>query len=102
MPDTAIESDPLFTLLTDALRAGPGSPQWSQAVAAIRTRGAEGDEYQALITARDNLESGRDYRSVRAGAGFTRKVLSSIEQTGEPAAAGFRTTTWVAALSALA
>jgi len=31
-----IESDPFFELLTDALRAGPGSPQWHQAVQRLR------------------------------------------------------------------
>ncbi len=102
MPDTAIESDPLFTLLTDALRAGPGSPQWSQAVAQIRARGAEGSEYDALITARDNLESGREYRTVRAGAGFTRKLFTRIDEQAESTGSGLPTTTWVAALSAVA
>lgn len=78
MPD--IESNPLFGLLTDALRAGPGSPEWHQAVAKLRTEGlADTDEYRLLVQVRENLESGRDYRSVRAGPGFTRKVLEGIE-----------------------
>jgi len=103
MAETAIESDPLFTLLTDALRAGPGSPQWSQAVSAIKGRGDSASEYQALITARDNLESGKEYRSVRAGAGFTRKVMKQLDESAAPdSPSGLPTTTWVAALSAVA
>jgi hypothetical protein len=76
-----IESNPLFGLLTDALRAGPGSPEWHQAVAKLRAEGlADSDEYRLLVQVREHLESGRDYRSVRAGPGFTRKVLEGIEQ----------------------
>src|SRR5437773_747365 len=68
MKSDVLESDPLFTLLTDALRAGPGSPEWHQAVARLREDGANGsDEYKLLQTAREHLESGRDFRAVRAG-----------------------------------
>jgi hypothetical protein len=75
-------TDPFFDLLTDALRAGPGSPQWRDAVAALRQKGADdSDEYRLLIRTRENLESGREYRGVRAGAGFTRKVMDRL---GEP------------------
>lgn len=82
MPTTAeAESDPLFQLLTDALRAGPGSSQWRQAVDELRESGvAENDERRLLLTAREHLQSGRDYRSVRAGVGFTRKLFQTIEQ----------------------
>jgi hypothetical protein len=81
--DQKIETDPFLQLLTDALRAGPGSPQWHQAVARIKAgeTGPE-DEYALLVQARENLASGKDYRSVRAGAGFTRKLFAGIE-TGE-------------------
>jgi hypothetical protein len=80
MPPANIETDPFFVLLTDALRAGPQSPAWRDAVAALRTQGLEGaDEHRLLIETRESLESGRDYRSVRAGAAFTRKVLGDIE-----------------------
>jgi len=81
MPQTNIESDPFFVQLTDALRAGPASPQWHEAISALRQRGAEGgDEFQLLTEARAALESGREYRAVRAGPGFTRKLLSEIEE----------------------
>jgi hypothetical protein len=36
-----------------------------------------------LVRAREDLESGRDYRSITAGAGFTRKVMAGIEEEGE-------------------
>jgi hypothetical protein len=77
-----LQSEQFMTLLTDALRAGPGSPEWHQAVGVLRSSGANGDvdEYQLLIRAREDLESGRDYREVRPGAGFTRKVLTGIEE----------------------
>ncbi|HWE02324.1 MAG TPA: hypothetical protein VG326_07910 [Tepidisphaeraceae bacterium] len=80
MPPANIENDPFFELLTDALRAGPGSPQWHEAVTTLRGRGSEGDdEMRLLIEARENLESGRGYRAVRAGQGFTRKLMGQIE-----------------------
>jgi hypothetical protein len=75
-----IDTDPFLQLLTDALRAGPGSPQWHEAVARVRAgeTGPE-DEYALLLHARENLASGKDYRQVRAGAGFTRKLLANID-----------------------
>jgi len=73
-------SDPFFTLLTDALRAGPGSPEWRDAVAQLKVNGEPVDEHRLLIEAREALESGRDYRSIRAGAGFTRKLLTNLDK----------------------
>jgi hypothetical protein len=80
-----VEKDPFLVLLTDALRAGPGSPEWRDAVTKLKVGGGEADEYRLLIEAREALESGREYRSVRAGPGFTRKLLNNLE-AGEPAA----------------
>jgi hypothetical protein len=79
-----LESEQFMTLLTDALRAGPGSPEWHQAVGVLRASGgaAGADEYQMLVRAREDLESGRDYRAVKAGPGFSRKVLQGIEEEG--------------------
>ena len=80
-----IESDPFLQLLTDALRAGPGSPEWHQAVSRLRAGNGSGiskaqlDDYQLLVTAREHLESGRSYREIRPGPGFTRKVLAGID-----------------------
>lgn len=85
-----LESEQFMTLLTDALRAGPGSPEWHQAVGVLRTSGgasATADEYQMLVRAREDLESGRDYRAVKAGPGFSRKVLQGIEEEGTGAKA---------------
>src|SRR5665213_208410 len=100
MPPANMEANPLFGLLTDALRAGPGSPQWRDAIAALREQGVEGaDEYNLLLEVRENLESGKDYREVRAGTGFTRKLLSEIEKE-QPAGkrSGLPTATWSAIL----
>jgi hypothetical protein len=81
------ESDQFLQLLTEALRAGPASPEWHQAVARLRTEhSAEIDEFKLLVAARQHLESGKEYRSVRAGPEFTRKIMTSLEAE-EPAIA---------------
>jgi hypothetical protein len=88
MADVQIESDPLFQLLTDALRAGPQSAEWSQAVAQVRESGwAETDEYKLLLQAREDLESGKEYKAIRAGAGFTRNLFGKIDEEKEAAKA---------------
>jgi hypothetical protein len=96
---TPAESDPFLQLLTEALRAGPGSAQWGQAVATLRDGGVEGaDEYRLLLRARENIELGRDFRKVTAGPGFTRKVLEAVEREGTRRN-GIPTATIVAILS---
>jgi hypothetical protein len=85
------ESDQFLQLLTDALRAGPASPEWHQAVARLRAdHSGDLDEYKLLVAARQHLESGKEYRSVRAGPEFTRKIMSVLEEE-EPAVARRRT-----------
>lgn len=70
-------------LLTDALRAGPGTPEWRAALASVEASGglagAGADEYKLLYAARERLASGRRYREVRAGPGFTRKLNESMD-----------------------
>src|SRR3954468_1272868 len=79
--ETQFDSDQFLKLLTEALRAGPGSPQWHEAVNQLKNSSiADADEYPILINAREHLESGRDYRSIRAGPGFTRKLMNAIDQ----------------------
>lgn len=102
MSNVSIESDPLFTLLTDALRAGPGSPQWSLAVEQIRAGGSDASELEALVQARENLAAGRAYRSVQAGPGFTRKLMKGIDESSNAAPGSVPTATWIAALAAVA
>ncbi len=52
----------------------------------LRQQGADGaDEHRLLIDARENLESGKEYRSVRAGPGFTRKLMGEIENDAREA-----------------
>lgn len=76
-----LQIDPFLQLLTDALRAGPGSPEWHEAVQRV-SAGETGpdNEYAMLVKARENLASGKNYREVRAGVGFTRKVLADIDK----------------------
>ena len=80
MPTEIDTNDPFLTLLTDALRAGPGSPEWHQAVSQLKVSGENVDEYKLLIEAREALESGRDYRSVRAGAGDRSDTVDCWEE----------------------
>src|SRR4051812_579592 len=100
MPALDFESDQFLQLLTDALRAGPGSPEWHEAVEALRSNGiAQKDEYQLLISARENLEKGKEYRSVRAGPGFGRKLKDALDAEGT-SKRGPPTTSIVAIVSA--
>jgi hypothetical protein len=103
MSDATYEQDAFLKLLTDALRAGPGSPQWHEAVTHLKTNSpADADEYRMLIAARENLEAGREYRSVRAGPGFTRKVMRQIEEEAkETGASGMPSANIVAILAAM-
>jgi hypothetical protein len=103
MSETTYETDAFLKLLTDALRAGPGSPQWHEAVTQLKTANpAEADEYRLLIAARENLEAGLEYRSVRAGPGFTRKVMDQIEQEAkETGTSGMPSANIVAILAAM-
>jgi hypothetical protein len=81
MPELDFETDAFLELLTEALRAGPGSPAWHEALSRLRAGGIEhADEYQLLVRARERLESGKSYRSLRAGSGFTQRVMEAIEQ----------------------
>jgi hypothetical protein len=66
-----------FELLTDALRAGPGSMEWSRAIQQFGNgRGA--DEYNLLLEARQRLEAGKAYRALESTPGFKQAVLESI------------------------
>jgi hypothetical protein len=80
MPDDLdISGDPFLQLLTDALRAGPGSPEWHQAVNKLRRDGLEGSDHAMLIAVREHLANGKDYRAVRAGPGFTRRLMEQLD-----------------------
>ncbi|MDB5324516.1 MAG: hypothetical protein JWM57_85 [Phycisphaerales bacterium] len=90
METAAFESDAMLKLLTEALRRGPGSPEWHSAVSSLRNLNSpDADEYRLLITARERIESGRAYREVRAGPAFTRELFG---QLGAPPASGRRVT----------
>ena len=102
MTELDFESSQL-QLITEALRAGPGSPAWREALALIE-HSPDADEFKVLYAARERLASGQKYREVRAGAGFTRKVFDAIEQeqsADEANAAAVPSANLIAALSAL-
>jgi hypothetical protein len=101
MTEVDLESDEFLTLLIEALRAGPGSPAWHEAIGRLRSGGIEhADEYRLLVRAREHLESGKSYRSLRAGPGFTQKLMTSIEAESARAPRTPPTTTTVAIISA--
>src|SRR5438105_4844086 len=71
----------LFELVTDALRAGPGTPQWQAALGALPQTAA--DEYTQLSQIRESLESGRAYREIHPGPAFTRDVMAGVERESQ-------------------
>ena len=100
MADTLdLQSEQFMTLLTDALRSGPGSPEWNQAVKTLRASDQNIDEYTLLYAARERLESGKEYRAVRAGPNFTRKVLDGIDEQAN-ASGGIPTANLIAMIAA--
>jgi hypothetical protein len=105
MSDTEVqqfEADQFLQLLTDALRAGPGSPQWHEAVTQLRVSNpGEMDDYKLLMTAREHLESGKEYRSIRPGPGFTRKVMEGVEAEASPVSSNLPSANLLAVLGAL-
>src|SRR5918993_3982728 len=93
------ESDPQLIALTDALRAGPGSPQWRDAVNRLREQGGDqADEYLLLCTAGEHLARGRTYREIHAGPGISRKVMQAVEEERSGNRARFAPTAGVIAL----
>ena len=84
------QADPLLRLLTDALREGPGSPAWHGAIERLNKIDAAGDlavnpttsQYRRLCQAREHLESGKEFRSIRPGPGFTARLWSALDSQG--------------------
>jgi len=80
------DAEPFLRVVTEALRAGPGSPEWREVVTTLRGGGVGGViDYELLMRVRQDLESGRAFRAVRAGPGFTRKLMTRLDD--EPSAA---------------
>jgi len=108
MAEADYERDPTLRLVTDALRAGPGSPEWHDAVARARGTGGGGaaavrDEHALLYAVREHLASGRAYREVRPGAEFSRRLWGAIEDEAAAAkSASVPTANLVAIVSAAA
>ena len=102
------ENDQFLKLLTEAMRSGPGSPEWHEAVQKLRAGaggGGNADEYRLILQAREDLESGKGYRAVRAGPGFTKKVMEGVgrEEVGKgPAISSAGVITLLSAVAILA
>jgi hypothetical protein len=77
----AEEDEQLLQVISDALRDGPGTPAWEQATRAIDA--GDGDELDALYRVRQRIESGKRWRQVRPGIGFTRKLMDAVDQQSE-------------------
>lgn len=101
MQATEFETDQMLKLLTEALRRGPASPQWHEALEQLRHSGAQdADDYRLLMTVRQRLESGQTYRQVRAGPGFTRDLFQKIAAVSESANNRGRTAVCIALICA--
>jgi hypothetical protein len=72
-----------FNLLTDALRAGPGTQEWIRAVQQFKN-GQGTNELRALLKARQHLEAGKSFRSLETSPRLTQTVLASIAAEGAP------------------
>ena len=86
--DLSFQTDPLLELLTDALRDGPGSPSWAAALKRLNEADASNgsaatvDEYRRLCQAREHLESGKEFRSIRPGPAFTQRFWAAMDADG--------------------
>jgi hypothetical protein len=66
----------------------------------LRLIGAsDSNDYELLIRARQNLESGKEYRAVRAGPGFTKRLMGTLEDRGGAQRHSTPISTWIAILS---
>ncbi|GIW76374.1 MAG: hypothetical protein KatS3mg104_1437 [Phycisphaerae bacterium] len=96
MQGTEFETDDLLKLLTEALRRGPGSPQWHEAIEKLRDQGIrDADEYRLLMTVRERLQSGQSYREVWAGPAFTRELMQRIREESILSSGKSRILVWV-------
>ena len=96
-----IDSEQFQQMLGEALRAGPVSPLWRQAVDALKAAGESGEELALLCKARERLEGGRAYRSIRAGNGFTRKLMARLDETDQMTGRGMSSAGFITAMAVL-
>ena len=102
MAEAQYEADEFLKLLTDALRAGPGSPAWHEALTRLRADNlSQAEEYRLLMTAREDLESGREYRGIRPGPEFTRKLMDRLDEEAAGRSRGIPTANIIAMASGL-
>ena len=96
-----IDTEQFQQMLAEALRAGPVSPLWRQAVDALKAAGESGEELALLCKARERLEGGRGYRSIRAGNGFTRKLMARLDETDQMTGRGVSSASFITAMAVL-
>ncbi|HEY1683913.1 MAG TPA: hypothetical protein VGG19_04045 [Tepidisphaeraceae bacterium] len=77
----AENDEQVLQIVSDALRDGPGSPAWQEATQLIDA--TDGQELDALYRVRQRLESGKRWRQVRPGVGFTRKVMEAVDHQSD-------------------
>jgi hypothetical protein len=94
------DSEGFGQLLSEALRAGPGSPAWHDAVEKVRSGGVSGGEdYALLLAARESLESGKGFRRIRPGPAFTARIMAAVDSTAMPSGKPRRN--WTAGIIAI-
>lgn len=96
-----IDTEQFQQMLAEALRAGPVSPLWRQAVDTLKAAGESGEELALLCKARERLEGGRAYRSIRAGNGFTRKLMARLDETDQMTGRGVSSASFITAMAVL-
>lgn len=94
-----IEDDSqLFERVTEALRAGPGTSAWEEALRALGAAGGDAQaEAELLARVRRHLESGHSWREIGAGEKFTSKLMRQLDEPVKPA--GPSITAWIAGLA---
>lgn len=104
---SALERDAaLFERVMDALRAGPGTLEWDEALRQVeggKENGVPADvraQVELLTRVRRRLSAGRRWREVSAGDRFTRKLMARID--AGPERKTLPITGWVVVLGLLA
>lgn len=104
MPGELEGDEKLFETVTEGLRAGPGTVAWEDAMRAVRSLGlaSGGEDLETLAQVRRHLQAGRSWREIRAGEGFTRKLMARLDEAsaeGRKGSGGGRVAKWIAGLA---
>lgn len=94
------QDGPLMEKVAEALRAGPGTSQWEEALRAVGGAGmGERAEWELLARVRRDMAAGKSWREVSAGPTFTRKLMGRLEEEGKEGGGGAGWAGWIAGLA---